>query len=145
MGYLRMLVDPCTKILAYLYDSCDCRMFAKVAVSLALLAAVLAIGTPLFSGFLKDTWPSSALVPYPTSFRSLAPGVLRQGYIWESRPGRIVVVHVFLVKVDQDYILVDVGAPGEEYEAILSAGLLEAVKDGKLRLVMRTGDLLSLL
>lgn len=116
-------------------------MFAKVAVCLALLAAV----APLFSGILKAAWPSAALLPYPISFRSLAPGVLRQGYLWEARPRRVVDVHVFLVKVNQDYILVDVGAPGEEYEAILSAGLRERVEDGRLRLIMRRADLLSLI
>ncbi|CAL8463778.1 g3312 [Coccomyxa elongata] len=76
------------------------------------------------------------------AFQNVAKNLYRQGFLWETpggpRRGIVVDVHVFLVKIGQDYVLVDVGAPGKQYEQILIAGLREAVKDGNLRWVILT-------
>ncbi len=114
-------------------------MDSKVSASIALLAALLAIGASLYSETLRAKLTGRP-APYPVAFQNVANNLYRQGFLWETpggpRSSIVVDVHVFLVNIGQDYILVDVGAPGKEYERILSAGLREAVKDGSLRWVI---------
>lgn len=110
-------------------------------VPLAFLATALAIGVALY--FNIFTAKPAALEPYPIAFENVSKDVYRQGFLWRV-PGvpasgmlhRLVDVHVFLIKIGQDNVLVDVGAPGEEYKRILSAGLRESLKGGQLRLVI---------
>ncbi|BDA48329.1 probable metallo-hydrolase YflN [Coccomyxa sp. Obi] len=116
-------------------------MDSKVSAAVALLVTLLAIGASFHSETLRAKLtgrPDS----YPVDFQHVAESLYRQGFLWKipggPRRGILVDVHVFLVKIGQDYILVDVGAPGEEYEQIVSAGLQEAVKDGELRWVILT-------
>ncbi len=115
-------------------------MDSKLSAAIALLATVLAIGASLYSETLTAIL-SGVPKQYPATFQNVAKNLHRQGYLWRTpggpRSGIMVDVHVFLVKVGQDYILVDVGAPGDEYGQILKAGLREAVKDGNLRWVIR--------
>jgi len=48
-------------------------------------------------------------------------------------------IHVFLIKFGNDHILVDVGAPEQEYEWILLNGLDKTLgSNGKLRLLLLT-------
>ncbi len=113
-------------------------MASSLAAPLTFLAVVLAIGVALYSDLFRGK--PAAFEPYPIAFQKVSTDVYRQGFLWNvpvGPPGRWVDVHVFLIKLGQDYILVDVGAPGEEYERILSAGLRESLKGGTLRLVLR--------
>lgn len=114
-------------------------MDSKVRAAIALLAALLAIGASFYSETLQAKLTGGP-DPYPVAFQSVAKNLYRQGFLWKTpggpRSGILVDVHVFLVKIGQDYVLVDVGAPGNEYEQILIAGLRDAVKDGKLRWII---------
>ena len=47
-------------------------------------------------------------------------------------------IHVFLVRLGNDYVLVDAGAPGLAYEEILLQGLSKELEAGRLRLVLLT-------
>lgn len=112
-------------------------MASRLAAPLAFLAVVLAIGVALYSDLFRGK--PAASEPYPIAFQKVSADVYRQGFLWNvpvGPPGRWVDVHVFLVKVGQDYVLVDVGAPGEEYERVLSSGLRKSLKGGTLRLVL---------
>lgn len=114
-------------------------MDSKISATVALLAALLAIGATLHSKTLRAKLTGRPL-GYPVAFQNVAEDLYRQGYLWKipggPRRGILVDVHVFLIRNGQDYILVDVGAPGKEYEQILGAELREAVKGGKLRWVI---------
>ncbi len=112
-------------------------MTPRRAAPLAVLAAALAIGAGWYLIIFKSE--PAITKPYPIEFQEYSSNLYRQGFLWKvplPPAFPVIDVHVFLIKSGQDYILVDVGAPGEEYERIIAAGLQEALKGGKLRNVI---------
>ncbi|KAK9917094.1 hypothetical protein WJX75_000843 [Coccomyxa subellipsoidea] len=112
-------------------------MASKLSAAATLLAVVLAIDATVFTDILE--WkPSAGLDPYPVAFKQLATDVYRQGYDWHLPNGQVGDVHVYLIKLGEDYVLVDVGAPTADYEQIPSSGLRQALQNGRLRLITLT-------
>ena len=112
-------------------------MTPRRAAPLAVLAAALAIGAGWYLIIFKSE--PAITRPYPIEFQEYSSNLYRQGFLWKvplPPAFPVIDVHVFLIKSGQDYLLVDVGAPGEEYERIIGAGLQEALKGGKLRNVI---------
>lgn len=95
--------------------------------------AVLAVGAGIG---LQRQLSSGQKQRYPSEFVDVIPDIKRLGYTWVNYGGLLPVdVLVYLMKHGSDYILMDVGAPGENDRLVNAVN--RATKDGKLRLVIR--------